>query len=108
MGGPGSGRRPGSSRFPGMHRGRIAGVPNSPEHTEAMRAGMLAALEIKANRPDNCDECGRVDSLERFRSRWLCGSCLSGPMVPLRIENFALSGTSNLGSACEHRRREIG
>ena len=109
MGGVGSGRRAGSSRFPGLARGRLAGVCNTPEHTEAMRAGMLAVYAMKASAPDRCEECDREPdrgmpggaALERFQGRWLCGMCLSDEMEPLRIEDFVWTGTSCLGAACD-------
>lgn len=94
MGGPGSGRHNGQ-------HGRNAGTGNSAEHTEAMRAGMLAAHAIKASRPDVCEACGSKPATDWFQRRWLCGSCLLDKMEPLRIEDFIRTGTSNLGDACE-------
>jgi len=103
MGGPGS--------------GRPRGGKNSNSSREAMRVGMIAARRLKASQPENCQACGepgngdlswccRRDAHDNPGERmWLCGSCLTGPMLPLHIEDFARSGTSNLGAA---QRFEIG
>lgn len=98
MGGVGSGNHNGP-------RGRRRGSHVSTSQLEAMRVGMIAARLIKSKRPRVCDECGSKaaigESLELFQRRWLCGSCLAGDMLPLRIEDFTLSGVSNLGCACD-------
>ncbi len=104
----------------GVGSGRPCGGTNSETSRAAMRAGMVAAHRIKASRPDACQGCGAAtgdldwygeedEHGERHR-RWLCPSCLAGPMLPLELEMFARTGTSNLGCAqrqeiaTEHRR----
>ncbi len=86
-------------------RGRKPGSVNTPAHVEAQRVGMIAAHAVKSSRPGYCDECGREacgrDAIDLFRGRWLCNSCLTDEMEPLRIEDFAWSGTSNLGAAID-------
>jgi hypothetical protein len=72
---------------------------------------MIAAHRLKATRPDACQVCGvETEDLDWCAVRdsetdepgprkWLCGDCLTGPMLPLELEAFARSGTSNLGAA---------
>ena len=97
MGGPGSGRH--------GRQGRKPGGTNTPATIVAMRAGMIAAHRIKRTRPAVCQNCGKPPKpgqpLEWFRRcedgddaprRWLCGACLTGPMVPLRLEDFVRRG----------------
>jgi|GEM_PF-3348240 hypothetical protein len=106
MGGPGSGRH--------GFQGRQRGGHNSATAIEAMRAGMRAAHALMATQPENCQKCGepgfgdlswcclRDENDKPGERQWLCGVCLTGPMVPLKIEDFVYSRTSNLGVACEH------
>ena len=50
-----------------------------------------------------CQECsGRPragQSLVWYRKRWICGDCMNGNIIPLRIDDFMHSGITNLGDA---------
>jgi hypothetical protein len=97
----------------GIGSGRHRGGRNTAEACAKMRAGMRAAHRVKASQPADCEECGapghgdlnwhgEVDENGKRKRKWKCGSCLSGPIDPLRIEDFARSGTTNLNAAAEH------
>lgn len=102
MGGPGS----------GGFGGRKLGGRNTDEARSNVAAGLRAAREIKAKKPRHCQGCGAEanvgNPLEWFGApdedgvrvrRWVCATCLLGELPPLRIEDFALTGTSNMAEA---------